>query len=783
MHGMYDYTHKYHNNFLNFSLLRVIDDISSSEKNKNNKYVEVLSKTAKTIVLHIAMNKLSHLTMDDKVTANNDIRIPYLTLAIPIIQFLGEFLFEPTSANATDKNPGSVVKTPFRMLYELDFYSRKMIYLWKVFQSGDYVNVAIDLSFMAYKCTKTYFTTIPSTVQNIVEYSFRFVDTTVISGFLHITPLPAVALPLNLLMRSGGSSWSITASSPSNNSGSKKLDIEKYPYLEDLTEKAEKGELKPSIIREKELKRIASVLSKKGNNCTVLVGEAGVGKTALVESLAKQIAEGKCSKNLKGKRIVTVDMTALMGGTWHRGSIEARIAYLRQLGKENKNIIFWIDEIHKVIGSGTANAQSVDIANMLKEGMESGDMTIIGATTNNEYKLIETDPAFKRRIPPLYLEPLSSEELEKIIYLVAGKYGDLQNCTYDKDALDYALAQFPHGSEKLSEVINLLDLSGGQVNPDNIENESDSEDEGEVKVIGRVTLDVMKAVAKDLLKLNMAVTQNIPFGVDLTQEASLGKLTPTVGREKEIHQLTRKLARKTNNSIVLLGEAGVGKTALVEKLASMIADGTCHPLLKKKRIISLDINALLATGGSVGQLEKKVEQLLRAVKKDKNVILWIDEIHKLMGAGNYRGSGGGLANKFKEVMERGEVTIIGATTNSEYRIVETDRAFASRLSRVELSPPSASDLSKIINSRAEHLGTLHSCTYTKEALQFAFKLVPDGSLKLRNIMSLIDEAGAEAALDYDPEDSEPCDLPRVTVLTIKKIALEQKYISESDVRV
>ena len=215
---------------------------------------------------------------------------------------------------------------------------------------------------------------------------------------------------------------------------------EDTPYLDnygiDLTKAAEGGKLDPVVGREKEIERIAQILSRRKKNNPILIGEPGVGKSAIAEGLALRIVEKRVSRALFGKRIVSLDMTAVVAGTKYRGQFEERIRAILTEVKKHPDVILFIDEIHTIVGAGSA-AGSMDAANMLKPALARGEIQCIGATTLDEYrKNIEKDGALERRFQKVLVEPTSPEETLQILRNIKDKYEEHHNVTYTDEALE-----------------------------------------------------------------------------------------------------------------------------------------------------------------------------------------------------------------------------------------------------------------------------------------------------------------------------------------------------------
>lgn len=219
----------------------------------------------------------------------------------------------------------------------------------------------------------------------------------------------------------------------------KKDKASKTPVLDsfskDLTKQAEEGKIDPIVGREKEILRVSQILSRRKKNNPILIGEPGVGKSSIAEGLALRIVQKKVSRVLFNKRIVTLDLAAMVAGTKYRGQFEERIkALMNELEKE-PNIILFIDEIHTIIGAGGASG-SLDASNMIKPALSRGEMQIIGATTLDEYrKHIEKDGALERRFQKVLVEPASEEETLQILNNIKENYENHHSVTYTAEAL------------------------------------------------------------------------------------------------------------------------------------------------------------------------------------------------------------------------------------------------------------------------------------------------------------------------------------------------------------
>ena len=238
------------------------------------------------------------------------------------------------------------------------------------------------------------------------------------------------------------------------------------------------------------------------------------------------------------------------------------------------------------------------------------------------------------------------------------------------------------------------------------------------------------------------------YGINLTDLARQGKIDPVIGRDNEIKRVIEILNRRTKNNPVLIGEAGVGKTAVVEGLAQAIVSGQVPEKLANKEIIRLDVVSLVQGTGIRGQFEKRMQQLMEEVRKNKNIILFIDEIHEIMGAGNAEG-GMDAGNVLKPALARGDFQLVGATTLNEYRKIEKDAALARRFQPVEVDEPSVEETIHILNGIKNRYQDYHHVKYTDDAIVAAAKLsdryIQDRYLPDKAI-DLLDEAGSKKNL-------------------------------------
>src|SRR5271156_3985489 len=239
------------------------------------------------------------------------------------------------------------------------------------------------------------------------------------------------------------------------------------------------------------------------------------------------------------------------------------------------------------------------------------------------------------------------------------------------------------------------------------------------------------------------------FGRDLTEIARKGDMDPVIGRQNEIERVIQILCRRTKNNPVLLGEAGVGKTAIVEGLAQEIAAGKMPELLRNKRVVTLDLALMVAGTKYRGQFEERIKAVMDEIRRSKNVILFIDELHMIVGAGSAEGALD-ASNIIKPALSRGELQCVGATTLNEYRkYIEKDAALERRFQTVKVEAPSVDETIQILQGLRSKYEAHHKARYTDEALISAAKLSDrylTGRFLPDKAIDVMDEAGARARI-------------------------------------
>lgn len=274
------------------------------------------------------------------------------------------------------------------------------------------------------------------------------------------------------------------------------------------------------------------------------------------------------------------------------------------------------------------------------------------------------------------------------------------------------------------------------------------------------------------------------FGRDLTELAKKGDMDPVIGRQEEIRRVIQILCRRTKNNPVLIGEAGVGKTAIVEGLAQEIVSGIVPEILLDKKVITLDLALMVAGTKYRGQFEERIKAVMEEIKRAKNVILFIDELHTIVGAGAAEGAMD-ASNIFKPALSRGELQCIGATTLSEYRkYIEKDSALDRRFQSVKVEAPSVEDTIKILMGVRSKYEEHHKVTFTDEALSIAAKLSDryiTGRFLPDKAIDVLDEAGARARINSlsRPPEIESLQSEIDEVCARKEEAISQQHFEEA----
>jgi len=472
-------------------------------------------------------------------------------------------------------------------------------------------------------------------------------------------------------------------------SGAKANKKSKTPVLDnfgrDLTELAEEGKLDPVVGREKEIERVSQILSRRKKNNPLLIGEPGVGKSAIAEGLALRIVQKKVSRILFNKRVVTLDLASLVAGTKYRGQFEERMKAVMNELEKNDDIILFIDEIHTIVGAGGATG-SLDASNMFKPALARGEIQCIGATTLDEYRqYIEKDGALERRFQKVIVEPTSVEETITILNNIKNKYEDHHNVIYTQEAIEACVKLTNrYMSERFlpDKAIDALDEAGSRVHITNIDVpkqildlERQLEEVRELKnsVVKKQKYeeaaklrDDEKRIEKDLAiaqeqweedsknnrvtvtEDNVADVVSMMTGIPVnriaqTESNKLSKLPElikgkVIGQDEAVAKIAKSIQRnraglkdpnKPIGSFIFLGQTGVGKTQLAKVIAKELFDS-------EDALVRIDMSEYMekfaisrlvgAPPGYVGYEEGG--QLTEKVRRKPYCVVLLDEIEK-----------------------------------------------------------------------------------------------------------------------------------------------------------
>ena len=472
-------------------------------------------------------------------------------------------------------------------------------------------------------------------------------------------------------------------STPKSNKKSKTPVLDNFGR--DLTAMAEEGKLDPVVGRDKEIQRVSQILSRRKKNNPLLIGEPGVGKSAIAEGLANRIVKRKVSRILFNKRVVTLDLASLVAGTKYRGQFEERMKAVMNELEKNDDIILFIDEIHTIVGAGGATG-SLDASNMFKPALARGEIQCVGATTLDEYRQhIEKDGALERRFQKVIIEPTSVDETIEILNNIKNKYEDHHNVDYTDDAIVACVkltSRYMSDRFLPDKAIDALDEAGSRVHITNIDvPDQIVELEVELEAVRETKNSVVKKqkyeeaaklrddekrLEKSLAeaqqkweeesKLNREIVteENVAEVVSMMTGIPVNRIAQTegnkltllpelingkvIGQDEAVLKVVKAIQRnraglkdpnKPIGSFIFLGQTGVGKTQLAKVLASELFDSS-------DALIRIDMSEYMekfaisrlvgAPPGYVGYEEGG--QLTEKVRRKPYAVILLDEIEK-----------------------------------------------------------------------------------------------------------------------------------------------------------
>ena len=444
-----------------------------------------------------------------------------------------------------------------------------------------------------------------------------------------------------------------------------------------VTESARKGEIDPVIGRDQEITRVIEILNRRTKNNPVLIGEPGVGKTAVVEGLAQKIVDGDVPQKLQNKEVIRLDVVSLVQGTGIRGQFEERMQKLMKEISSRKDVILFIDEIHEIVGAGAAGDGNMDAGNILKPALARGELQLVGATTLNEYRIIEKDAALERRMQPVKVDEPSVEETITILRGIQSRYEDYHHVSYTDEAIEQAAIlsnRYIQDRFLPDKAIDLLDESGSKKNltlkfidPEEIAKRIQSSEDAKNDALRSEDFEKAAhfrdqiAKLRELSKQKLAdedtpiITEkdiesiieektHIPVG-DLKEKEQTQLINLSddlkghvIGQDEAIDKIAKAVRRnrvglgKANRpigSFMFVGPTGVGKTELAKQLALELF-GSQNSMIRFDMSEYMEKHSVAkligAPPGYVGYEE--AGQLTEKVRRNPYSLILLDEIEK-----------------------------------------------------------------------------------------------------------------------------------------------------------
>lgn len=444
-----------------------------------------------------------------------------------------------------------------------------------------------------------------------------------------------------------------------------------------VTEIARRGDIDPVIGRDQEITRVIEILNRRTKNNPVLIGEPGVGKTAVVEGLAQKIVDGDVPQKLRDKEVIRLDIVSLVQGTGIRGQFEERMQKLMEEIRNRREIILFIDEIHEIVGAGSAGDGNMDAGNILKPALARGEMQLVGATTLNEYRIIEKDAALERRMQPVKVEEPSVEETITILKGIQNKYQDYHHVKYSDAAIEAAAVlsnRYIQDRFLPDKAIDLLDEAGSKMNltlnfidpkeidqrlidAENRKAQATRDEDYEKAAYFRDQIAKYKEMQKATIseediplitekEIEAIVEQktNIPVG-DLKEkeQSQLVNLASdlkahVIGQDEAVDKIAKAIRRnrvglgapnRPIGSFLFVGPTGVGKTELSKQLAIELF-GSADSMIRFDMSEYMEKHAVAklvgAPPGYVGYEE--AGQLTEKVRRNPYSLILLDEVEK-----------------------------------------------------------------------------------------------------------------------------------------------------------
>ena len=444
-----------------------------------------------------------------------------------------------------------------------------------------------------------------------------------------------------------------------------------------ITDIARRGDIDPVIGRDEEIIRVIEILNRRTKNNPVLIGEPGVGKTAVVEGLAQKIVDGSVPQKLQGKQVIRLDVVSLVQGTGIRGQFEERMQKLMEEIRQRQDVILFIDEIHEIVGAGNAGDGNMDAGNILKPALARGELQLVGATTLNEYRIIEKDAALERRMQPVKVDEPTVEETITILRGIQPKYQDYHHVKYTDEAItaaaelsnryiqdrflpDKAIDLLDEAGSKMNLTLNFVDpkdIDKRLIEAENLKAQATRDEDFEKAAYFRDQIAKYKEMQKQTIKdqdmpiitekhIEAIVEQktNIPVG-DLKEKEQSQLLSladdlksHVIGQDAAVDKIAKAIRRnrvglgapnRPIGSFLFVGSTGVGKTELSKQLAIELF-GSADSMIRFDMSEYMEKHAVAklvgAPPGYVGYDE--AGQLTEKVRRNPYSLILLDEVEK-----------------------------------------------------------------------------------------------------------------------------------------------------------
>ncbi len=444
-----------------------------------------------------------------------------------------------------------------------------------------------------------------------------------------------------------------------------------------ITNIARRGDIDPVIGRDEEIIRVIEILNRRTKNNPVLIGEPGVGKTAVVEGLAQKIVDGNVPQKLQGKQVIRLDVVSLVQGTGIRGQFEERMQKLMEEIRQRQDVILFIDEIHEIVGAGNAGDGNMDAGNILKPALARGELQLVGATTLNEYRIIEKDAALERRMQPVKVDEPTVEETITILRGIQPKYQDYHHVKYTDEAItaaaelsnryiqdrflpDKAIDLLDEAGSKMNLTLNFVDpkdIDKRLIEAENLKAQATRDEDFEKAAYFRDQIAKYKEMQKQTIKdqdmpvitekhIEAIVEQktNIPVG-DLKEKEQSQLLSladdlksHVIGQDAAVDKIAKAIRRnrvglgapnRPIGSFLFVGPTGVGKTELSKQLAIELF-GSADSMIRFDMSEYMEKHAVAklvgAPPGYVGYDE--AGQLTEKVRRNPYSLILLDEVEK-----------------------------------------------------------------------------------------------------------------------------------------------------------